>query len=54
MAQHAKKPRGADTIDANLKRVYQEVVDEQVPDRFRDLLEQLKAQDKAKKPEGES
>lgn len=29
-------------IDENLKRVYQEALDEQLPDRFRDLIEQLR------------
>ncbi|MDD8022465.1 MAG: NepR family anti-sigma factor [Paracoccaceae bacterium] len=29
-------------IDENLKKVYQEALEEQVPDRFRDLLEQLR------------
>lgn len=31
-------------IDENLKRVYEEVLSEDVPDRFKLLLEQLKAQ----------
>ena len=29
-------------IDENLKKVYQAALEEQVPDRFRDLLEQLR------------
>ncbi|MFC4667949.1 NepR family anti-sigma factor [Seohaeicola nanhaiensis] len=29
-------------IDENLKRVYQEALQEQVPDRFKDLLEKLR------------
>jgi hypothetical protein len=29
-------------IDENLKRVYQEALEEQVPDRFQALLEQLR------------
>ncbi len=32
-------------IDENLKRVFQEQVEEQLPDRFKDLLAQLKKQD---------
>ncbi|WP_368660784.1 NepR family anti-sigma factor [Paracoccus sp. (in: a-proteobacteria)] len=32
-------------IDENLKRVYDQDVNEQVPDRFLDLLRQLKEQD---------
>lgn len=29
-------------IDENLKRVYQEALDQSLPDRFKDLLEQLR------------
>lgn len=32
-------------IDANLRRVYEETVEQGIPDRFKDLLEQLKQQD---------
>jgi len=32
-------------IDENLRRVFQESVDEGIPDRFKNLLEQLKQQD---------
>jgi hypothetical protein len=32
-------------IDENLRRVYQEAVEEGVPDRFKSLLDQLKQQD---------
>ena len=32
-------------IDENLKRVYQETLEEEIPDRFRDLLAQLRRQD---------
>ncbi len=32
-------------IDENLKRVYQEALQEELPDRFMDLLNQLKAKD---------
>lgn len=35
-------------IDENLKRVYNEALDEGIPDRFKDLLSQLKQQDDAK------
>ena len=36
-----------DQIDANLRRVYQEIVGDDVPDRFRQLLDQLRRQDEA-------
>ena len=34
-------------IDENLRRVYAAALNEEVPDRFKQLLEQLKAGDKA-------
>jgi len=36
-------------IDENLKRVYREKVEEDLPDRFKLLLEQLKLQDQSGK-----
>ena len=33
------------SIDNNLKRVFQETVEAEVPDRFRTLLDQLRAQE---------
>ncbi len=43
------KPRSSleTTIDDNLKRVYQATLEEEVPERFRDLLAQLREQDNA-------
>lgn len=42
-------------IDENLKRVYDEVLDEGIPDRFRDLLAQLGKESPDKSaPEGDS
>ncbi|MGC1260272.1 MAG: NepR family anti-sigma factor [Jannaschia helgolandensis] len=38
-------PRIAALIDHNLKRVYSDLVQEELPDRFKDLLAVLKAQD---------
>ncbi|MGB5556519.1 MAG: NepR family anti-sigma factor [Paracoccaceae bacterium] len=35
-------------IEENLKKVYQKTVEEDVPDRFTDLLKQLKEQDESK------
>lgn len=46
MAQSNEKAKSSAVIDENLKRVYDEMLDEKVPDRFIDLLAQLKAQDK--------
>jgi Anti-sigma factor NepR len=36
-------------IDENLKRVYQETLEEEVPDRFRLLLEELRRKQAAEK-----
>ena len=36
-------------IDENLKRVYADLVQEELPDRFKDLLAVLKAQELAEK-----
>lgn len=40
-------------IDENLKRVYSLAAAEELPDRFKDLLAQLKARDDATKGEKE-
>lgn len=42
MAGPTRKDRLKDQIDENLRRVYQEALDEQVPDRFAELLEALR------------
>jgi len=38
------------TIDDNLRKVYQELLAEEVPDRFTALINQLKAQSSPPKP----
>lgn len=47
MAQEKKNPKSQDMIDENLKRVYEDALNEEIPDRFHALLDQLKAQDGA-------
>lgn len=43
---HQNQDKAQDgVIDENLRRVYQEAVDEGIPDRFKALLDQLKQQD---------
>lgn len=37
-----------DQIDENLKRVYQEALTEEVPDKFKALLDRLKAAEEGK------
>lgn len=44
------KPRES-VIDQNLRRVYEEALEEGIPDRFKDLLDQLKQQEKSEKTE---
>lgn len=46
------KPRLRRDIDENLKRVYEDALSLEVPDRFKDLLAQLKAAEAARKAEG--
>ncbi|WP_095531952.1 NepR family anti-sigma factor [Marivivens niveibacter] len=43
----SKKPKSnlEQQIDENLKKVYRKTVEEDVPDRFMDLLAQLKQQE---------
>lgn len=37
----------ANSIDENLRKVYEETIQEGIPDRFKNLLEQLREQEKA-------
>ncbi len=46
MTQGNAKARLKEQIDQNLKRVYDDVLNEDIPDRFKDLLEQLRQKDK--------
>jgi len=45
MTQDPTKSRIKDQIDENLKRVYNDALQEEVPDRFKDLLAKLKKKD---------
>lgn len=42
MAEDRSKSRVREQIDENLKRVYEDAMKEEIPDRFKQLLEQLK------------
>ncbi len=42
MSSEEKSAKLQNQIDENLKRVYQEALQEQVPDRFTELLAQLR------------
>lgn len=45
MTKDDKSDKIREQIDANLKRVFQESASEELPDRFKDLLSQLKNSD---------
>lgn len=45
MAHDSEKNNVNRQIDENLKKVFQSKLDEDLPDRFKDLLRQLKEQD---------
>ncbi len=46
MATDKPKANLRKDIDENLKRVYEDALKQEIPDRFKRLLEQLKAQEK--------
>ena len=48
MASGSSKDKIQQQIEENLKRVYDDALNEPVPSRFQDLLDQLRSQDKAK------
>jgi hypothetical protein len=48
MADEKSKSSIKEQINDNLKRVYEEALQEEVPDRFKDLLAQLKAKEGGK------
>lgn len=45
MADSKGKSRLHQQIDENLKRVYEEALSEDVPDRFKDLIARLRAKE---------
>jgi hypothetical protein len=45
MDQDGPKTSLEEQIEENLRKVYQKTLEEQVPDRFMDLLEKLRQQD---------
>lgn len=45
MDQDGSKTPLEEQIEENLRKVYQKTLEEQVPDRFMDLLEKLRQQD---------
>jgi hypothetical protein len=47
MNQHLPKSSVSDEIDANLKRAFDQISQEKVPDRFSELLAQLRDTEQA-------
>ncbi len=47
MTQRDPRNAGGGDIDAHLKRAFQQITEEQLPDRFTDLLEKLRSGDGA-------
>jgi formiminotetrahydrofolate cyclodeaminase len=47
MSDDSHKSKSQLQIDANLKRIYDETLQEKIPDRLTDLLEQLRAKARA-------
>ena len=45
MAKKNEDTNVVNQIDDNLKRVFQEKIEEEIPDRFQKLLEQLRSTD---------
>ena len=48
MTEDTKKSIIEKQIDENLKRVYEQAVQEEIPDKLLQLLQQLKAQDRSR------
>ncbi len=46
MADETSKSKVHDQIDANLKKVYSATLSEDVPDKFKQLLEQLRQKER--------
>ena len=51
MVQAGDRDERERVIDDNLKRVYEETLEEGIPDRFKELLNQLKQQEADRGPE---
>lgn len=54
MTKRGKQEASQRFIEDNLKRVYQQTLNEEVPDRFKNLLDQLRAESSANTNEDEA
>lgn len=48
MARDEQAGKSSDMIDKSLKQIFQQEVDQELPDRFTNLIERLRAQDLSK------
>jgi hemerythrin-like domain-containing protein len=53
MSQGTPKSKLRDQIDENLKRIYDETLNEQIPDRLTQLLEQLRKKSESEPGSGD-
>jgi len=54
MTQDRRNSNLEEAIEANLKRVYEDVANQDVPDRFKDLLNKLRESEQTEKTEPEN
>lgn len=54
MSDNSEKSKTQLQIDANLKRIYDETLQEKIPDRLTDLLDQLRAKAQAETKRGDA
>lgn len=52
MGKRASQDRSHQAIDDGLKKVYQEALEEEIPDRFVTLLQRLRAADEGRETQG--
>ena len=54
MIKDAGSGKGSEIINENLKKIFQQEVEKELPDRFTSLIEQLRAKDAARENNGSS
>lgn len=54
MTQDRRNSNLEEAIEANLKRVYEDVANQDVPDRFKDLLNKLRESEQTDQTESEN
>ncbi|MEL6610120.1 MAG: NepR family anti-sigma factor [Pseudomonadota bacterium] len=54
MSNNKPSPQARDQIDESLRRVFQEDTEAELPDRFKELLDQLRNQSEAPSDDGDA